>query len=524
MKQKMKQKLPRLLAALLVGILTITDIGVVPAAAEDGNSAEPVVFQQVDFEGLTASDGDDVSVVIGKINGSTNPMTVSMASETGNKYATLMGGKKGGNFFILRKYTGQETSERVLNAADVEPVVDSTKSLWITMDIRLGSDNYGQLTFWTRGTSETTLDKKAFFYLKGDDVYNGGEEKTDYTISATEWTTIVCEINPIDGKYRTYIVSDGELGNAIYEAAFTAADINAVSRFEIQTANAETTANVQLDNIAIYQSDEYVDLFAEDDEPEPEPTYVAQIGDDKYETLQGAIDAANNALASGNVTSVEIDLQTNVTASADIEIISGVTLDLNANTLNMGDYYLLSAGNVVDSSADKSGRLKIATETVEVEVEGNTQSVVKPKGKLAEKNSQMPVYIDGEGYMFASMTAQSEENIVNDLSSFNYISRPSFGATHVEKLQSGASAAGLQFILRLDWGAVTGGVYANNLEFSYSDELVEKIYTNGTVFSVNVSGLTNYASSMKVSEYVISDLGVKFENNSFYMSGTTATN
>ena len=215
MKQKMKQKLPRLLAALLVGILTITDIGVVPAAAEDGNSAEPVVFQQVDFEGLTASDGDDVSVVIGKINGSTNPMTVSMASETGNKYATLMGGKKGGNFFILRKYTGQETSERVLNAADVEPVVDSTKSLWITMDIRLGSDNYGQLTFWTRGTSETTLDKKAFFYLKGDDVYNGGEEKTDYTISATEWTTIVCEINPIDGKYRTYIVSDGELGQDI---------------------------------------------------------------------------------------------------------------------------------------------------------------------------------------------------------------------------------------------------------------------------------------------------------------------
>lgn len=250
----------------------------------------------------------------------------------------------------------------------------------------------------------------------------------------------------------------------------------------------------------------------------PVPLAEARVNATYYSSLTEVIGSAEAG--------AEIDLLADIIASSDVTVNENVTLDLNGYTMDMGSNYLLSEGDVVDNSPGKTGRLKIDTYTAEEVAEGNELSIGTPKAKLAANNSHMPIYISSESaYMLANMTAQaSAPEIATDLSSFSRVSRPSFGTAHVGKLQDGATKAGLQFILRLDWGTVTGGVYENNLEFSYSDELVGKIYTNGTVFSVTVNGLENYASSMKVIEYVISDLGVKFENNSFYMSGTTATN
>ena len=252
-----------------------------------------------------------------------------------------------------------------------------------------------------------------------------------------------------------------------------------------------------------------------------EASVSGTAGTKNYGTLQAAIDAAK----AGDT----ITLLDNVTASADIEIASGVTLDLNGYTLDMDDNYLYSFGDVVDNSGkdtvdvsdDKAGRLKIATVIVDVKADGNTKSVVKPKGTLAENNSQMPVYIANEGYMLATMTAQALTPVI-DTDYFTSVSRPSFGDPHYERLQRGASAAKLQFILRLDWSTVTGNVTNTYYqEFSYSDDLVQNVYTNGKAFSVMVNGLTNYASSMKVSEYVKSDLGVVLKNNSFSMNATS---
>ena len=240
-------------------------------------------------------------------------------------------------------------------------------------------------------------------------------------------------------------------------------------------------------------------------------------------SVQATVTETTEALGStaGNVV---VKLLDDIELGEDVTVNEGVTLDLNGYTLDMGDnYYLISFGDVVDSSADKTGRLKIATEIKEVVVDGKTESSVLPKGELAENNSQMPVYIAGEGYMLASMTAQAlTPTIYTDY--FTSVSRPSFGDPHYNKLQSGASAAKLQFILRLDWSADTdndGTTEAYYQEFSYSDDLVQNVYTNGKAFSVTVNGLTNYASSMKVSEYVKSDLGVVLENNSFSMVETS---
>ena len=110
----------------------------------------------------------------------------------------------------------------------------------------------------------------------------------------------------------------------------------------------------------------------------------------------------------------------------------------------------------------------------------------------------MLVYISDESaYMLASMTAQAVEPVI-ETDYFTSVSRPSFSAAHVAKLANGAADAGLQFIIRLDWGTVTDGTYQYYQEFSYSDSLVQTVYGQGKAFSVTITGLTNYVENMKV--------------------------
>ena len=278
----------------------------------------------------------------------------------------------------------------------------------------------------------------------------------------------------------------------------------------IQSADFVNTLNTNVESL----SETYSGLlkWKLNDSRYPIPSIAAQIGDETYESLAAAINAANAAI-DGGASSAEIDLQTDITASRTTVVNAKVILDLNGETLDMGSYYLTSLGDVVDNSTYKTGRLVVAG-----------VDVSSPRALLAANNDQMPVYISSEGaYMLATMTAQAMQTKAEDLSSFNSISRPSFGADYVDKLQGGASAAKLQFILRLDWSTVTDNVTNTYYqEFKYSDDLVKSIYTNGTAFSVTVNGLTNYASSMKVSEYVKSDLGVELLNNSFSMTETAS--
>ena len=222
-----------------------------------------------------------------------------------------------------------------------------------------------------------------------------------------------------------------------------------------------------------------------------------------YETLELAVDDAEDGETIKVVGNIE--LTNNVESSANITIDSGVTLDLNGFTLNMNDNFLYSQGDVVDNSGiategdvsdDKSGRLLVDA--------GNCS--------LAKTNSQVPIYIDDEGYMFATMLGQSSVNKTDD--SFTVISRPSFGSEYTE-LVADATTTGLQFIIRLDW---VDGETSYYQPLKYADSLVETVYKDGKAFSATVNGLSEYKDTMKVTVLVKSDLGVEWENNSFYMS------
>ena len=225
-----------------------------------------------------------------------------------------------------------------------------------------------------------------------------------------------------------------------------------------------------------------------------------------YATLQAAIAAANGSTA-------EIDLLANVTSSEDITIDSGVTLDLNGYTLDMGNNYLYSLGDVVDNSTGKTGRLVVGTYA-----EGEKDDVPEgtPKGTLAEANSQMPVYIADEGYMFATMLGQGNvtEATADD---FTVDFRPSFGSAY-SILAAGADAAKLEFIVRLDWTDEGKNYYQL---FKCSDDLVKTIYGQNKIFRVTFNGLTGYKEGMKVTVHVKSDLGVDWLNNSYQMTKTS---
>ena len=227
---------------------------------------------------------------------------------------------------------------------------------------------------------------------------------------------------------------------------------------------------------------------------------TAEVNGTKYATLQDAIAEADDT---DTINMVGYDaLTADVISDATITINSGVTLDLNGYTLDMGGNYLTSYGNVVDSSTEKTGRLNVAA----------------AKGTLATSNEQVPIYIDGEGYMFATMKGQSSVSKTED--SFTVISRPSFGDAY-SNLAGGADAAKLKFIIRLDWGNDGNGGFTDYQEFEYNNDTVMNVYnvTTPKAFSVTVNGLTGYTENMKVTVLVRStDLEVDWVNNEFYMS------
>ena len=471
--QRIMKKCSKMFALIMAFILMFNTVGPITVKAT-GNTADNVLRQE-DFENLSETDS-----VIGAI-GTQNKASFSLGTEEENKYAafTYSSVRTDRTLFSILKREGATT-------------VDN-KALWITMDLRLPTEqtNSNAIKFVARNYDGSNITHTLeLFTLNGNSISVGGTVYAEHDFNT--WKTVVCKLDATNSAI--YIENDGNLtllGNPFaWEGSLETFYDILVS----PSGSAKPSGAWQMDNVAIYQNDEYVDLFASSSSPDPAPVYVAQIGDVGYTSLQEAIGCA----VSGDT----IKLLGGVIATANETIInSNITLDLNGYTLDMGSNYLISYGDVVDNSTNKAGRLKVDS----------------TKGELSKNNSQMPIYIDGEGYMLATMKAQATKTISTDLASFTNISRPSFGAEYAAKVANGAAAAKLQFILRLDWGTVTDGKYQYYQEFSYSDTLVQNVYTNGKAFSVTVNGLTNYAASMKVTELVISDLGVVLENNSFYM-------
>ena len=480
--QQIKKKCSKMFAFALAFVLMFNMVGPIQVKAT-GNTAINSLRQE-DFENLNATD-TVVDAIGWKQNGD-----FSLGDEGNNKYATYTYADVGNstNLFYITK--------------SAEKTVEENKAIWITMDLRSTTTNSGIIKFRARksGATSTTFD---LFMLASNSIRVGSTKYTQYDFS--KWKTVVCKLH--ENKCTIYIANNGELTQVCDPVTWTWS-VTDFGDIQVRTASSSNTGTWEIDNVAIYQNDTYVDLFPEADELVYEASVTSGTADPvNYEKLQDAINAANS---NSTTEAVEIDLLASVISNANIIINSGVTLDLNGNTLDMDDSYLYSLGDVVDDSLNKAGRLVVGT-YAENEEEGITAGT--PKGMLDKANDQVPVYIAGEGYMFASMLGQKSVSITED--SFTVISRPSFGDGYAEKLANGADAAKLQFIIRLNWSEDETDYYQN---LKYVDGLVKTVYEEGKAFSATVNGLSEYKDNMKVTVLVKSDLGVEWENNSFYMS------
>ena len=119
-------------------------------------------------------------------------------------------------------------------------------------------------------------------------------------------------------------------------------------------------------------------------------TYVARIGETRYETLTAAIAAAQN----GETVTLLKDVTANVTIPAD----KTITLDLNGKTLNGGknndNAALLNKGTVTikDSSASKGGTIKREDNA---DLTGTTYYVIKNLGTMTIEQANV---INNSGY------------------------------------------------------------------------------------------------------------------------------
>ena len=189
----------------------------------------------------------------------------------------------------------------------------------------------------------------------------------------------------------------------------------------------------------------------------------AEIGGKYYETIEEAINDAQ--------TGDTITLMGNA-AITELEIVEDVKIDLNGNTL-MTDALLMYDGEIVDSSADKSGVLHVA------------------KGNLVvpETNPQVPVWNGDDGYVFASMKNQVKYARIEDNGNAFAISlKPSFGQVFNDSyLKNGSAAAAAKVTIKISWG-----VGEDSQIFEFSDALTAKVYGERLAFKLKVTGLFGY--------------------------------
>ncbi|MBR4058911.1 MAG: hypothetical protein IKK03_03620 [Lachnospiraceae bacterium] len=304
--------------------------------------------------------------------------------------------------------------------------------------------------------------------------------KMDFDMQAKKYTVAINQIYPEVGEV---VIAEN------YDFRTNAREIDFVDAIAVVKGNEES--NLWVENFRIVG-----DEPSEPSEPD-ELTYVAQIGDDKYETLQEAIKAAHDALTNPTTGAVEIVLCAHVTSSEDIIINSGVTLDLNGKTLTASSLATFG-GNVVDSSEDKNGVLKVDS----------------TKCTFATTNKQMPVYNGTDGYVFADITKQEKHSIAEegDSAIFNLIFRPFFGLeTSIQNaLLVDGNGIDDQFsvIIRLTWKDGTQ-------DLIFKDEMVQAVYGSDKAFYINASGVTSF-EGLTITPMVVSDtLGVTWSGSSF---------
>lgn len=201
----------------------------------------------------------------------------------------------------------------------------------------------------------------------------------------------------------------------------------------------------------------------------------------RYSTVDSALQEALEGETVKLIADVETDMLT---------VFAGKKLDLNGNELKVG--YVVSFGDIVDSSEENSGRLVVS----------------KDKFMVQKANAELPVW-DGDAYVFT----QLRDINVGITAEGKYAFQPLFAAGDIDLLETGMENSGISVMLRLRWGNEDG---VRHQDFVYNNEMVQKFlhsYEDGEnkykfMFTL---ALTNALDNLSASVVIASETGVEVE-------------
>ena len=216
---------------------------------------------------------------------------------------------------------------------------------------------------------------------------------------------------------------------------------------------------------------------------------VAAIGSTTFDSVQAAIDAA--------VEGDTIVLLRSASTTA-VELLEGVTLDLNGYDLIVHSHVAAFSGNAVIDSAG-GGLLKVGKDRV----------------MLQKDNGYLPIWNGNNGYAFASCKRlnSKEINKTDDSVTFKFLA--TLGADAYALLAAGAETSGVTMKVEVSWARASGP--AGSTIFTYTDALLAGFYDTynpetgkfGGAFTLGLNGISGKTLSYKV--YFESDTGVLLE-------------
>ena len=234
--------------------------------------------------------------------------------------------------------------------------------------------------------------------------------------------------------------------------------------------------------------------------------YVAIEKDDTvnyYDTLDVALEEAVN----GDVVKLLTDrIETNITVP------TGVTLDLNGNTLTVDTLYAVADTAVVDTT-NAEGRIVVNDSATLLDTDNAYGGYSYVAMKLDAED-------DDNTYALVPMILQAKADVTSD-STMSVKIRPVVNIGDVtaktnELFGNGAQDNGLQFAIRVTWTAEDETEGKQTLTFA--DTLIAEAYTAGKAMTLDMSGIPAN-TALDVDLVIVSALGAETVSNLYTKGG-----
>ena len=200
-----------------------------------------------------------------------------------------------------------------------------------------------------------------------------------------------------------------------------------------------------------------------------------------YDSAQRALDNAQWRISAGN-TDVTVKLLLDGVEDNYLFVPTGVTFDLNGKTLKANYLAAFAGSDVVDSSAEKTGLLKVPQANV----------------MIFADNSQLPVWNGEDGYVFTTITFNQQMELGGE-NSTTIRFKPNEDTAVTNLITAATLNEQVSVVVALSWGK-------NVQTYTYDPAVAAKVFAKGTL-TLTVTGIENI-TDLKIQAKVISTAGV----------------